>query len=236
MCRLCGREVCNECFHTVEELTKPDDPDDTADELTARRKLREKHAHSNPFFLSCLKRNEHTLSEFSPVTRFALSELNRAIDEMESILNNVESTGIRSETPPQEDRIPFDVTASFPDPLTSPVYDDFTPENTPVHVASIPTHRSQIIPASYYDPPPSKHPSNSSFSSLWARGIPLLVKDVLPRFRVTWSPEYFMEKYGDQNCIIVECQTDQNQRVTIKKFFEWFGEYENRTDCWKLKV
>jgi lysine-specific demethylase 3 len=110
---------------------------------------------------------------------------------------------------------------------------------TPVHVASIPTHRSQIIPASYYDPPPSECPfnmSNSSFSPLWARGIPLLVKDVLPRFQVTWSPEYFMEKYGDQNCIIVECQTDQNQRVTIKKFFEWFGKYENRTDCCKLKV
>jgi hypothetical protein len=24
--------------------------------------------------------------------------------------------------------------------------------------------------------------------------------------------------------------------VHIKEFFEWFGKYEDRTDCWKLKV
>lgn len=243
MCRMCGRELCNECFQTVKELTEPDGPEATADELATRRKLREKHAHSNPFFLSCLKRNEHTYAEFLPVTRFALSELNRAVEEMGCILNNAKSPESHLETPPQGEGQPCsdimqDPTTLFPDPVTSPVYDDFIPENTPSNVLSIPIHRAQIIPASLYDPPSSSHPETPtpSFSSLWERGVPLLVKDVLPRFKVTWSPEYFMEKYGDQNCIIVECQTDQNQKVTIKKFFERFGNYENRTDCWKLKV
>ena len=241
MCRMCGREVCNECFQTVLELTKPDEPETTADELIARRKLREKHAHSNPFFLSCLKRNEHNFAEFTPVTRFALSELNRAIEDMESILKRTENM---LEMPPQgEGRTYTDVmkepTTPFPDPITSPIYDDFTPSNTPSDVASIPIHRAQTIPASLYDPPCSNSPSdipNPAFSSLWERSIPLLVKDVLPRFKLVWSPEYFIEKYGDQSCIIVECQTDQNRRVCIREFFDWFGKYENRTGCWKLKV
>jgi lysine-specific demethylase 3 len=241
MCRMCGREVCNECFRTVKELTKPDEPEISVDELTARRKLREKHAHSNPFFLSCLKRNEHTYSEFTPVTRFAQSELNRAIEEMETLLKTTET---RLEIPPQGEGRTYsavmqDLAIPFPDPITSPVYDDFTPADTPSHVASIPIYRAQTIPASYYDALPSSSPPNipnSAFSSLWERSNPLLVKDVLPRFKLAWNPEYFIEKYGDRSCIIVECQTDQNRRVHIREFFDWFGKYENRTDCWKLKV
>ena len=241
MCRYCGREVCNECFQTVTELTKPDDPETSPDELTSRRKLRERHAHSNPFFLSCLKRNEHSLVEFAPVTRFAQSELNRAIEEMETVLKTTEIT---SDTLPQGEGQAYsdimnDPTTSFPDPVTSPVYDDFTPANTPSHVTLIPIYRAQTIPASFYDPPSSNSPSsmpNPAFSSLWERGIPLLVKGVLPRFKMSWSPEYFIEKYGDQNCIIVECQTDQNRRACLREFFGWFGNYEDRTGCWKLKV
>jgi lysine-specific demethylase 3 len=241
MCRTCGREVCNDCFQTVKELTKPDEPEVSADELDARKQLREKHAHSNPFFLSCLKRNEHTFADFTPVTRFTLSELNRAVEEMEYIVER-NKTKLDTSTP-GEGQTYSDVmknpTSPFPDPLTSPVYDDFTPASTPAHIASIPIYRAQTIPASFYDPPSSNYPSNTpnpSFSALWERGLPLLVKDILPRFKLTWNPEYYIEKYGDQNCIIVECQTDQNQKVSIRKFFEWFGEYENRTNCWKLKV
>lgn len=236
MCGMCGREVCNECFQTVKDLTKPDDPGASPDERTARQKSREKHAHSNPFFLSCLKRNEHTFAVFTPVTRFAMSELTRAVKDMESVLESV-GPETRLETPSQEERTYSDImkdpSAPFPDPLTSPVLDDFIPSNTPSYVTSIPVWHAQIISASLYDPSSSNH---LSFSSLWERGFPLLVKDVLPRFKLTWNPEYFIEKYGDQTCIIVECQTDQNKRVCIKQFFEWFGKYENRTDCWKLKV
>jgi len=239
MCQKCGREVCKECFQIVKELTSRES---IVDER-ARRKSREKYSHSNSSLLNCSRRNDlHAFADFRPVTRFARSELNRAVEEMQSISDNAEMTEIRLETtPPQSEGQTYTdvmndtLSTLFPDPMTSPVYDDFTPANTPSHVTSIPIHRAQIIPASFYDPSSSNYP-RKAFSSLWERGIPLLVKDVLPRFKLTWNPEYFIKKYGDEGCNIVECQTELTRSVCVREFFEWFGKFENRTECWKLKV
>ena len=74
------------------------------------------------------------------------------------------------------------------------------------------------------------------FRHIWARGEPIVVTGLLPKFHVHWSPEYFISKYGSQSCLILECQSDQNRRVTVGEFFSWFGKYEGRRDCWKLKV
>jgi len=243
MCRLCGREVCNECFQTVKDLTSCGEVD--AAELAAVTKMREKHAHANPFFLSCLKRAEHGYQDFTPVTRFVKEELDEAIKEMQSILDKEAGhegdAGCDAESSQKTlcyDDVIKDPTLPFPDPLTCPIFDDFTPSNTPEHVISIPIYRTQIITAPYYDPPSADSPSNtrSSFASLWKRGSPLLVKAVLPRFKLDWSPQFFVDKYGDQSCLIVECQMDTNKKVCVKEFFDWFGKYEGRNECWKLKV
>ena len=74
------------------------------------------------------------------------------------------------------------------------------------------------------------------FVSLWSRGIPLVVNGLLSRFHVEWSPQYFIERYGAQACIIVDCEGDTNRRITVGEFFGWFGHYEDRRECWKLKV
>lgn len=74
------------------------------------------------------------------------------------------------------------------------------------------------------------------FVSLWSRGIPLVVNGLLSRFHVEWSPQYFIERYGAQACIIVDCEGDTNRRITVGEFFGWFGRYEDRRECWKLKV
>lgn len=78
--------------------------------------------------------------------------------------------------------------------------------------------------------------TEAAFSALWAKGVPLVVTGLLGRFQIEWTPEYFKAKYGSQACIILECQLDTNKRVTVGDFFEWFGKYEGRTECWKLKV
>jgi hypothetical protein len=57
----------------------------TSVEMNASTARRDKHAHANPFFLSCLKRNEHSVPGFTPVTRFVGVELDRTIQEMEEI-------------------------------------------------------------------------------------------------------------------------------------------------------
>jgi len=77
--------------------------------------------------------------------------------------------------------------------------------------------------------------SEIMFQSIWAKGEPLVVNNVLPKFKIQWTPEYFVEKYGTQTCLITECQTDSSRRVTVGEFFREFGKYEGRTECWKLK-
>ena len=74
------------------------------------------------------------------------------------------------------------------------------------------------------------------FRQVWALGEPIVVTDLSGKFRVEWSPEYFKHKYGSQSCLILECQTDQNKRISVGEFFGMFGKYEGRTECWKLKV
>ena len=251
MCRICGREVCHECFLQVQELTSEPSSASQA-ELAALQGKREKHAHSNPFFLSCNKRAEHGVRDFTPVTRFWNQELERAIEEMEDILKRGESGGEDMDDVRRNGGYRYDPNSS---PLSSPppsdpavVYDSYLPSNLSSQVRSIPVYRLQQIPASLYDPvssPPSSpsHTSSSSssssvppFTSLWTLGVPILVKDVLPRFKLTWTPEYFMQQYGEQGCLVIECQTDMNKRVSVREFFEQFGKYEGRTECWKLKV
>jgi len=113
--------------------------------------------------------------------------------------------------------------------LASPPY---IPPNLPESIASIPYHK--IL--RYSDSELSSVDATTKFARIWALGEPLLVTDVLSKFKIQWTPEYFNEKHGDQSCLILECQTDVNKRVTVGEFFRLFGKYENRTECWKLKV
>jgi len=94
MCRLCGREACAECFAKVRELTQYR-PGATDSEIAALQAKRESHAHTNPFFLSCTRRNEHQFSDFSPMSRFDKAELESVIESMEKLLQ--EETASSSE-------------------------------------------------------------------------------------------------------------------------------------------
>jgi [histone H3]-dimethyl-L-lysine9 demethylase len=85
MCRLCGREACAECFTKVRELTQYR-PGASDSEIAALQAKRESHAHTNPFFLSCTRRNEHQYSDFSPMSRFDKTELEGVIESMEKLL------------------------------------------------------------------------------------------------------------------------------------------------------
>lgn len=73
------------------------------------------------------------------------------------------------------------------------------------------------------------------FAAQWARGTPLVVTG-LNRFQLQWTPKYFIDTYGSQACIVLECQTEANKKVTVKEFFSCFGDYTDRKEIWKLKV
>lgn len=209
MCRLCGREACAECYEQVKELTDDRGAED-ADvlELQARR---EKHARRNPFFLSCTRRNEHQAKDFSPMSRFCKSELAQAIKDMQAL----------NETALSEQE------AADQTPDTQPPAEEPAQVNTDPS-AALPFHViKQFTEAEIkYD----------VFRKLWAKGEPLMVTGLLAKFIIKWNPDYFIEHYFSQSCLVIECQSDVNKRVTVGEFFQDFGKYEGRRDTWKLKV
>jgi lysine-specific demethylase 3 len=75
------------------------------------------------------------------------------------------------------------------------------------------------------------------FARIWGHGEPVVVANILGDFTIDWSPEYFIQEFGDRECLITECEQDSNKKTTIKEFFGEFGKYEGRQGAvWKLKV
>ncbi|KAH9927146.1 Clavaminate synthase-like protein [Epithele typhae] len=237
MCRLCGREACAECFAQVKELTV-DRADATEAENAQLQARREKHAHINPFFLSCTRRNEHQAKDFSPMSRFCKAELQRAITEMEAVVKGAARARARTRRP---DGSP---TATYTDvrrrtaaattsgftyaPSTAPSSSaSAAPSTTPAAAPVVPSHVTVTFTEAEC--------TDARFRSVWETGVPLVVTGLGHRFRISWTPEHFAQKYGTQSCLILECQTEQNKRVTVGEFFALFGKYEGRMDCWKLK-
>lgn len=312
MCRLCGREACAECFSQVRELTT-DRAGASEAEIAALQARREKHAHINPFFLSCTRRNEHRASDFSPMSRFSKDELDQAIVDMKALLEKAlkekqeeddtaasalaaaplqassSATGAAANGA-SDSNVTNGVSNGTPNGASNGVPKDGSHENTSAeglddvangaadpHIATTapsistppkssekeaPTVASSESPtAGPPDPstfatqslpdqdamgsPIPSHPvrrfvngtlTDEIFREIWATGEPIVVTDLQSKFRIEWTPDYFRHKYGSQSCLILECQTDQNKRVTVGEFFSWFGKYEGRRDCWKLKV
>jgi lysine-specific demethylase 3 len=251
MCRLCGREACAECFEQVKELTE-DSAGSNEAEMIAIQLKREKHSHSNPFFLACTRRNEHQSKDFSPMSRFCKAELAEAINEMEALLKT-----------PDIDALP--VVGAIDSTLHGPVAPNSRVNGASAFVQPLngytsnatnltagrhgsPSNSGQIDPALFpsviLDDIPCHTPkyftdeelTEEVFRPLWERGEPVVVTGLLHKFKIKWTPEYFMEKYESQGCLILECQTDENKRITVGEFFSWFGKFEGRTQCWKLKV
>ncbi|KAF8632013.1 hypothetical protein AX17_004956 [Amanita inopinata Kibby_2008] len=233
ICRICGREACAECFAKVVDFTRPR-PDATPEEQAAAQVRRERHAHINPSFLSCTRRNEHQAKDFSPMSRFCNEELTKAIEEMEAVLqkernrlNSGESHPIVIDDDENSDVEIIDLTdtAGIPDsPAPEPAY---LPTNLSDITASTPFHELRRIHDDAL--------TSANFDKIWTVGEPFVVTNVQRKLKLKWTPEYFIEKYGKESCLIIECQSDTNKRVTVEQFFGRFGNYEDRRESWKLK-
>ncbi|TBU31981.1 Clavaminate synthase-like protein [Dichomitus squalens] len=247
MCRLCGREACAECFEQVKELTT-DRVGAPEAEIAALQARREKHAHVNPFFLSCTRRHEHQAKDFSPMSRFCKTELTQAIEEMEALAKRPPAADQES-----SDESQFRMVKS-PPKTPRDVWGNASPSSSSSlavgDVVKV-TESSSFVSASASSASSassgSSIPSHETitfadaeltdekFRRAWEKGLPLVVNGLLSKFHLQWTPEYFSSKYGTQSCLILECQTEQNKRVTVAEFFSLFGKYEGRRDCWKLK-
>lgn len=252
ICTSCGREACSDCHDKVVEICN--DPE------KKQRKL-----DTTPFFLTCTRKQEHTIDHYRPISRFNRDELDEVIRAMER-LDVLRARNIGSSPPslPPELSPPSDRTSSAdslhpsPGSLVLPlprgnashpalggpasllalpmIADAQVQDETPRWCHDLPDMANFNLP---YRSVRLFHHAElrpAAFRRLWAEGEPLVVEGLLQACRIRWTPEYFIREYGTESCLVIECQTDVNKRVTVEEFFKTFGDYEGRDGCWKLKV
>ena len=256
MCRLCGREACAECFSKVRELTTYREGATEA-EMAMTQLKRESHAHSNPFFLSCTRRNEHQAKDFSPMSRFCKAELAQVIEDMDKLLQEPEEmvmpaiadvaiVAIDPSLQTAEGASPVKLNGAAPGQSVPPRGSSELSVGVSTGGGAL-LVGSAGVPGTPVNGNSGEVPSNETptfvdgelleeaFRQVWEKGVPLVITGVLSKFSIKWTPEYFIQKYPTQSCSIVECRTDATKRMTVGEFFKMFGTYEGRTECWKLK-
>ncbi|KIJ32351.1 hypothetical protein M422DRAFT_184660 [Sphaerobolus stellatus SS14] len=271
MCRACGRESCSECIQHVRDLTYP------TRALTAKG---EKKKHPNASFLTCVRRTEHSFKDFSPVSRFCMTDVDDAILEMEAFLadsssrlvddyvaederswDGQEQTDNLMGFPPIMTTTETSSIRTSPEQPTPRVQDNppatgssqqshsSTPRNpgSPIYLPNPSVAMPPPATGRYGDPfDPAQIPkapfylfqryiSDEQFRAIWATGQPLVVSDLLDNFSIRWTPQYFVDNFGHNKCLILDCHTDENKSVLVENFFSQFGRYTGRNKCWKLK-
>ncbi|GJJ07745.1 hypothetical protein Clacol_001950 [Clathrus columnatus] len=261
MCRICGREACQDCVEQLRDLTYP------GRAMTASG---EKKMHPNPTFLSCTRKQEHAFRDFSPVSRFCQEELDTVVREMGILL--MEDDSFRESVPGLSDQSHFGTTEDnfrlgSSDPIlttaetssvrTVPESPDDSSANYPSN--GLPTeHPMNNSTTNIVDMPPrvtsrpgdpldmaglrshSYHVfeseiSDQQFIELWKTGNTLVVTGLLDKFLIDWTPEYFIQHYEKNQCLILDCNSNENIAITVGQFFKQFGKYEERSKIWKLK-
>ena len=77
--------------------------------------------------------------------------------------------------------------------------------------------------------------NEDDFRAVWGLGEPLVLTNCLDRFRMSWTPEHFIQNYGEQQCMLFNCKTDKIIPSTVGSFFQEFLTTEPKRPL-KLKV
>lgn len=120
-------------------------------------------------------------------------------------------------------------------------YTKYTHPNPPSDPANLSDYSLPFI----YLPSPEGL-DNKAFDELWSKGEPIVVGGVnvhvggghggrrrgdgkkMGREGEEWGPEKFIERFGEEQCSVVDCQTDTPLVSTIGAFFAAFGENVSR--------
>ncbi|KAF8144397.1 hypothetical protein K438DRAFT_1631881, partial [Mycena galopus ATCC 62051] len=186
MCRICGRELCSDCFRLVE---------DAAVQPNSRA--------TRPCFLNLLA-CDHAADVFSPITRFSKPELTAVIQNMESLLK---TDGLRECWAAGDLMHPQDITpASNDSEVKQELNSDMAHLQAELATGKIPFREMLRFVNSEL--------TDEIFRTHWAQGEPVLVTDVGKSFKIRWSPEYSMTKHG--NVLLFECQTDEDRTTAVE--------------------
>jgi hypothetical protein len=64
--------------------------------------------------------------------------------------------------------------------------------------------------------------TEDEFACFWRRGQPIVLTGCLEQFQMSWTPDHFIENYGEQQCMLFNCESDQMITSTVGHFFEEF--------------
>lgn len=261
MCRICGREACRDCVEKLRELTYPTramtasgvkkmHPNPTF--LSCTRKQEHAFRDFSPVSRFCVKELNNVVLEMEELLAKDAQKPGRSLREQDiheaagdnsgpsdPIMTTAETSSVRTAPEPGPVEILLTTNPSGFSPNSTPISDNNATSiiELPVPVASRPG--DPIDPsglASYPYHIFSKHITDLQFNELWKNGQTLVVKDLLDNFLIPWTPEYFIENFERNQCLILECNTNENKSVTVGDFFREFGRFENRQKIWKLKV
>ncbi|KIY61453.1 hypothetical protein CYLTODRAFT_495251 [Cylindrobasidium torrendii FP15055 ss-10] len=74
---------------------------------------------------------------------------------------------------------------------------------------------------------PYLSPGSEHLSSYLSNGIPVVVPGL--RTGAMWSPGWFIEHYGRNRVMLINCETEEQTQSTVGKFFETFGLERDRS-------
>lgn len=79
--------------------------------------------------------------------------------------------------------------------------------------------------------------TDALFRTIWANGETLVVIGLKDKLKYPWTPEWFIEQYGEQQCSITDCVTEETHVSQVRNFFSQFGRLAGRDGkILKLKV
>ncbi|GMK55738.1 hypothetical protein CspeluHIS016_0207940 [Cutaneotrichosporon spelunceum] len=70
---------------------------------------------------------------------------------------------------------------------------------------------------------------HGGFDSLWARGEPMVVANLMKRLQKQWTPDNFIRRFKDEQCYVVDCQSEKVLLTSVGAFFLLFKELGNET-------
>lgn len=85
---------------------------------------------------------------------------------------------------------------------------------------------------------PAEDMTNELFDFLWSseHPYPFVVTGIQERLQYPWSPDFFTQLLGDQQCLIQDCETSAVRVGTVREFFSHFGSDSTEREVLRLKV
>lgn len=79
--------------------------------------------------------------------------------------------------------------------------------------------------------------TDALFRTIWANGETLVVTGLKDKLTYPWTPEWFIEQYGEQPCYVTDCVSEKTHVSQVHNFFSQFGRWAGRDGkILKLKV